>query len=234
MANPRRFARAELVVFAKNAAKGIADGRVSGFLPEQNVAYSTALLAEANALDDDEKMVFKLEAQLSAKIAEAQERRLRILKIITESKYAMRSVDSPDDEYEGLGYDPPADPRSRVKPKTPRGLSATGFSNGTNRLKWTGNNVSGRVLFLIEANAGEGWFMIGSTRKRSFAHTDVKPGQPYQYRVRAEATRGQVSSWSNTGSVYEAPKMPSKKRRSSKSVPVETSESDNGSSTADR
>jgi len=222
MANPRRSSRAGLAVLGRNAAKAIADGKVSGFLPEQNVAFSTALLAEANALDEDEKMVVKLEAQKSAKVSEAQERRLRLLRIMTESKYAMRSVGSPDDEYEALGYDPPADPRSRVKPKTPSGLAATGFSNGVNGLKWKGNNVSGRVLFLIEANSGDGWFMIGSTRKIKFSHKGVTPGQPYEYRVRAEATRGQVSAWSNKAAVYATQTMARKKRQRRESVPVNT------------
>src|SRR4051794_24120955 len=131
MSNPRTLSRSDLALFAKGAANGIANGEVSGFLPEQATAYSTALLAEADALEDDNQKIAILETQLAEQIAKAQQRRLKILKIITESKYAMRGVDSPFHEYEALGYDPPADPRSRVKPKTPSKLSATGFSNGT-------------------------------------------------------------------------------------------------------
>jgi hypothetical protein len=205
MANPNKKRRAELAVFTKTTAAAFADGRASSLLPEQSLAFATALAAEADALSNEEKKLVELLAAAQAQLLRAQERRLKILKIMTASKLAMRAAGSKPAEYEAVGYDPPAGTRTRVKPKAPSRLTATGFSNGTNKLKWKNNNVSGRVVFVIEANkgGGDGWSMIGSTRKQTFVHSGVTPGQGYFYRVRAEATRGQVSAWSNQGMVYQ-------------------------------
>ena len=107
------------------------------------------------------------------------------------------------DQYEAMGFDPPANPRTVTMPERPTELSATGFANGVNKLKFRGNNGPNKVNYVLEANKGDGWFIIGATRSQSFKHTGVTPGQGYQYRVRAQASRGLVSAWSNTASVYD-------------------------------
>ena len=202
--NPRTLTRADLAIYARNTATAIAAGRVKGFTPEQNAAMSAALAAEADGLKDDDRQAVAALAAYRSLVTLAQQRGAKIVKILTAYKFAMRGVGADEGEYEVVGFDPPADPRSRVKPKRPSWLSATGFSNGVNKLKFKGNNVPGRVTYIVEANRGDGagWFLIGSTRKQSFEHKPVVPGQRYEYRVRAEATRGQVSSWSNKGVVY--------------------------------
>ena len=58
-------------------------------------------------------------------------------------------------------------------------------------------------LDVVKATGETDWVMIGSSQKQSFRHEGVTPGQPYQYRVRAQATRGLVSAWSNTAAVYD-------------------------------
>ena len=201
--NPRILERSSLVNFVRNAAKAIADGKVTGFTPEQNMALSAALASEADGLQADNDKVAEFLAKFHQHVEYAQARRLKILRMLTEDKFAMRAVNATDDQYEALGFDPPADPSSRVKPKTPTKLAVTGLSNGVNKLKFKGNNVPGRVIYDIEANKGDGWLTIGSTKKQSFEHKGVKPGQRYEYRVRSQATRGQVSAWSNTAAVYE-------------------------------
>ncbi len=117
MSNPRRISRSELAQSAKITGMAIASGKVTGFLPEQNAAFSSELLAEANGLEADEKELVRMQTAVNSQLEKAKERRLRILDIITRSKYAMHSVGSPDSEYEAVGYDPPADPRSRVIPQ---------------------------------------------------------------------------------------------------------------------
>jgi hypothetical protein len=203
--NPRHLKRADLVNFTRNAAKAIAGGKVTGFSSEQTVALSTALAAEADALNIDNEKVVELLAAFRDRVELAQTRRLKILKMLSENKFAMRGVDAPDDQYEALGFDPPANPANRIKPKTPSKLQVTGQSNGVNKLTFKGNNVPGRVIYMVEANKGDGtgWLMIGSSKKQSFDHLGVKPGQGFQYRVRSQATRGQVSAWSNIAAVYE-------------------------------
>ena len=61
----------------------------------------------------------------------------------------------------------------------------------------------GDFVVAWEEVSGDGWVMVGSTRKQSFEHGPVVPGQRYEYRVRAEAARGQVSGWSNKAAVYD-------------------------------
>jgi len=195
--------RADLVDIARNAAGAIAAGKVKGFTPEQNAAMSAALAAEADALFADDQKVVAARATYRQLVDLAQTRAAGLAKLLTDYKYAMKSVGSATDEYDAVGIDPPVEGRTRVKPKTPSKLAATGLSNGVNKLKYKGNNVPGRVNYLIEANSGDGWVMVGSTRKQSFDHEPVVPGQRYEYRVRAEATRGQVSAWSNKAAVYD-------------------------------
>jgi hypothetical protein len=206
MPNPQSLKRPELVDFVRNAAGAIAAGKVTGFTPEQNAAMSAALAAEADALKEDNEKVVEFLAKYSSQVESAQARRLKILKMLTEDKFAMRAVNAPDSQYEAVGFDPPGSRANRIKPRAPSKLVASGFSNGVNKLKFKGNNVSGRVNYMIEANDGSGWLMIGSVRKRSFEHKPVVPGQRYEYRVRAEATRGQVSAWSNKAAVYDTGK----------------------------
>jgi hypothetical protein len=218
--------RAVLVDIAKNAAKAIAAGKVKGFTPEQNAAMSAALLAETEALLANDQQAVAALASYRALVVTAQKRALGIAKMLTDYKYAMRSVGSGTDEYDAVGIDPPVEGRTRVKPKTPSKLAATGLSNGVNKLKFKGNNIPGRVSYLIEANAGDGWVMVGSTRKQSFNHEPVVPGQRYEYRVRAEATLGQVSAWSNKAAVYDTQESVRAKKRKEAGSEVEVGTTD--------
>ena len=50
--NPNNLTRAQLADFARNAATQVAFGKVTGLLPEQGLAISAALLAEADELTE--------------------------------------------------------------------------------------------------------------------------------------------------------------------------------------
>jgi hypothetical protein len=116
----------------------------------------------------------------------------------------MRGVDSPGNDYEALGFDAPDTTRSVVHPNRPTELSATGFSFGVNSLTWRGNNPSGSVTYVIECKIGDTapYVIIGTCSAQRFRHTDVTPGQFYQYHVRAQAARNNVSDWSDEVVVY--------------------------------
>ncbi len=203
MSNPRILTRADLALLAKNAAKAIADGKVTGLTPEQILEMSAALDAEADQLAAaDEKAVASV-ARARTDTGLAQDRRLSVLEMLSAYKFAMRSLKAPADQYDALGFDPPANPRNVTMPETPTDLRATGFSNGVNKLRYRGNNGPNTVNYILEANKGDGWFIIGATRNQSFKHEGVTPGQGYQYRVQARASRGLVSAWSNTAAVYD-------------------------------
>jgi hypothetical protein len=116
----------------------------------------------------------------------------------------MKGVESKASEFDALGFDPPAAGRSIITPQTPTQLSAAGYSNGVNVLRFTGNNVPGTVTYIIEARIGGDpeYRMVGTCTKQLFHHFGVIPGRFYQYRIRAQASRGLVSDWSNEAVVY--------------------------------
>ena len=202
--DPHKLSRADLVDFTTNAATGVADGKVTGFLAEQNTGFSDALtdanavLAAAN-LNAVEARSASMEATQIAQDAEFE-----VQRILQELKFGMKSVQSPAADYDAIGFDPPAETRSIVTPQTPTELAATGFSNGINQLTFVGNNAPGSVTYVVEAKIGDTapYVIVGTCTKQSFKHTGVIPGEFYQYHVRAQAARNLVSDWSNEAVVY--------------------------------
>jgi hypothetical protein len=202
--NPRDLNRAALVDFTTNAATGVASGKVTGFLAAQNTAISDAL-TDANAVLEAANLA-AVEARSASKEATqiAVNASDEVLQQLSDLKFGMRSVESPPQDYDAIGFDPPSDVRNIVMPQTPTDLAATGFSNHTNVLNWVGNNAGGSVTYAIECKIGDTapYVLVGLATKQSFKHIDVTPGQFYQYHVRAQAARGLVSDWSNEAVVY--------------------------------
>jgi hypothetical protein len=202
--NPRDLTRAELVEFANNAATGVADGKVPGFLAAQNTAISDAITDAAAELAtaDMDQVTARAASMQATQIA--QDKQDALLKLLQELKYGLKSVDTAADVYDALGYDPPVEFRQIVTPRAPTELAAAGFSNGINQLTFVGNNQPGTVTYVIEAKIGDTapYVVVGTCTRQSFKHTGVTPGQFYQYRVRAQAARNLVSDWSNEAVVY--------------------------------
>jgi hypothetical protein len=201
---PRELTSAELVDFTTAAATGVANGKVTGFLAAQNTTYSDAL-TDANAqLAAADLALMEAKAAVGEAAGIAEEKRLAVLKILSELKFAMKGVDAPAVDYEALNFDPPATGRSVVMPQTPTKLAATGYSNRVNALTWVGNNANGSVTYVIEAKIGDTspFAIVGTATKQSFRHLNVTPGEYYEYRVRAQAARGLTSEWSNEAVVY--------------------------------
>jgi hypothetical protein len=202
--NPNYLTRAELADFGRNSATQVALGKVSGLLAAQ-VASISAAIADASAdLADADRLQVELRAAAIAATEIAQKKRLALLKLLQDLKYTMKGLESEAHEFDAVGFDPPVIGRRPVTPQTPFELAATGYSNGVNALTFAGNNVSGRVTYLIEAKIADSptYAIIGTAKGQRFKHIGVKPGVPVQYRVRAQAARGMVSSWSNEAAVY--------------------------------
>jgi len=202
--DPHKLSRADLVDFTTNAATGVADGKVSGFTAPQNTAISDALtdantvLAAANLAVVEARAASKEATQIAID-AEAE-----VQQQLQDLKFGMKSVESPAADYDAIGFDPPVETRTIVTPQTPTELAATGYSNGINQLTFVGNNPGGSVTYVIEAKIGDTapYVIVGTSTKQAFKHTGVIPGQFYQYHVRAQAARNQVSDWSNEAVVY--------------------------------
>jgi len=193
-----------LVDFTTNAATGVSNGKVSGFIAAQNTAIADRL-TDANAIlaAADLSAVEAKAASLEA-TALAQTAADTVVKLLSELKFAMQGVDATPDQYDALGMTAPTTTRVPVTPKTPTDLAATGFSNGVNSLTWTGNNTSGSVVYAIEVKIGDTapYVLLATATRQDYRHEGVTPGQFYQYRVRAQAARNVVSGWSNEAVVY--------------------------------
>lgn len=107
------------------------------------------------------------------------------------------------EQYDLCGFDFAEKPQGPYVPLDPTDLSAFGYSNGVNKLAFKGNNPSGSVTYEIWRRQGdEGpWGVLGSTKKQSFTDTPVTPGQYYEYKVRAVASKS-VSNFTNSAVVY--------------------------------
>ena len=202
--NPNRMNRASLADFGKNMAAQIAAGKIAGLLPEQITAFSDAIAAASELVATQDK--YQVAAVAAAREATqlAQDARREMLRLTQEFKNTMKGIGSETHEFDAVGFDPPVIGRTPITPEKPHALSARGFSNGINELRFTGNNLSGRVNYIIEARVADAvqFTIIGVSRGQRFKHTGVKPGVAILYRVYAQSARGLVSQCSNEAVVY--------------------------------
>lgn len=100
-----------------------------------------------------------------------------------------------------LGLNPNPTPGGIVSP--PVDLTATGYANGTNALKWKrAGNVQG-TIFMVEAKIGTAtsFSFVAAVTAAKFNHMGQTPGEQIVYRVSAK--RGGVQSGpSNEAIVY--------------------------------
>ena len=202
--NPNRMNRAHLADFGKNMAAQIAAGKVDGLLPEQVMAFSEAIAAASELVATRDKNQVAAVAAAREATQLAQDARHGMLRLTQEFKNTMKGIGSDPHEFDAVGFDPPVIGRTPVTPQKPLELSAKGFSNGINELSFTGNNLSGRVNYIIEGRIADAsrFTIIGVSRRQRFKHTGVKPGVPILYRVHAQSARGLVSACSNEAVVY--------------------------------
>jgi len=87
--------------------------------------------------------------------------------------------------------------------KKPSDLSATGLSNGINRIEFSGRNEASKVSFEIWRRHGDtaDWTLIETTRDQTFEDSPVTPGQYYEYKVRVKK-EDEVSEFSESVVVY--------------------------------
>lgn len=110
---------------------------------------------------------------------------------------------APKEQFELAGFDFPDTTRSTYVAQTPSDLAVVGFSNGVNEGKFKGNNKSGSVTYQIFRRQGDDgdWMMVDSVPAPKFTDEGITPGQYYEYRVRAKASKN-TSQWSNSAVVY--------------------------------
>jgi hypothetical protein len=129
--------------------------------------------------------------------------RSAILTWIGQVRDALKSGIANREQFTLAGFDYPFTVRSPYVAQDPTKLSASGVSNGVNTVVYQGNNRSGSVTYEIWRRQGDdgAWVLHGTTTTQKFVDKGVTPGQYYEYRVRAVASKS-TSNFSNSSVVY--------------------------------
>lgn len=101
-----------------------------------------------------------------------------------------------------LGIDVPK-PRTKTAPTRPEDLTANGFEDGRNVLKWNRAGNKPNTVYIIEYKKGAAadFAYLATTTETKYTQVDAKPGEHCAYRVKAQRA-GQESTWSNEAVVY--------------------------------
>lgn len=203
--NSAYLSDADLVDFAKNVEKNLKTHKVTCF----DDAVADDLAATLSPLNGtfEAKIEESAASEAATKAVNAEKRSQRsqleerlgtIQSFLTANKGA-------EADYDRCGFNFPK-AKSTVVANDPTELTAFGTSNGVNSLAFKGNNKSGSVVYEIWRRHGdEGpWGITATTKKQVFADTPVTPGQYYEYKVRAVASKS-TSNFSNSAVVYGAP-----------------------------
>jgi hypothetical protein len=87
--------------------------------------------------------------------------------------------------------------------QAPSGLAALAVSEGINKIDFTGADGSGEIVYEVWRRHGDTveWYLHATATDHQFEDADVKPGQYYEYKIRA--VRGEsVSEFSKSAVVY--------------------------------
>lgn len=158
-------------------------------------AYATNF---SNALQDvvDEKVVYK------SKLAAKDSSREAANDLFRSTAKAINANPNVSDSLKAnLGFSTSPAPASPVTP--PSELTAVGYQNGVNKLKWKRNGNIGGTIFRIEARFGASldWQFIDLTTETKFNHVGQTPGIQMTYRVSSQRA-GLRSASSNFATVY--------------------------------
>ena len=203
MKHPRNLTRADLADLIKNTATVVADGRITGLLPGQQTQFAEAFANMGVRLGtiNGEQVAAMARARDLTEVAQLV--RGEALNLLQSLRYVMKSIRSPDNEFDAVGLAAPARPRSVLLPDAPTHLTGISKVSGMIELRFKGNNDPGTVVYMVYARTGPSsdWSLVGAGRAQAFAHFDVTPREYYRYRVQAQASRGLVSFWSNEATV---------------------------------
>ena len=147
------------------------------------------------------------EAARKAAISTRNQTRAKIRSVMGRVRDALKAGVAPKTQYDLCGFEYPVVRGGWYDAMDPSNLSAFGYSNGVNRLRFNGNNKLGQVRYEIWRLYGDtaDWSLYATTTKQSFEDTGVVPGEYYNYKVRAVAAKS-TSNFSNVAVVYGAVK----------------------------
>lgn len=202
--NFRTLSENDLSDFAANVSTLLGGSELEAIDPNVRADLTRAIGTLPSELSTQTAAATAAEGERKAAVSARNATRGQIRALMAQVRDALRAGLAPKKQYDLCGFDYPST-RSPYEAQDPTDLSAFGYSNGINSIRFSGNNKSGQVIYEIWRRHGDtvDWGLHATTRKQSFADTGITPGQYYEYKVRAVAARS-ISNFSNSAVVYGA------------------------------
>ena len=201
----RRLGDLDMVEFANNVLT-----QLGGPLAAVDGHVAEALAASIGRLPDTLKTQTAAAAVARdagrAAVSSKNDTRRMLTALLRQVRDTLAASNAPREQFDLAGLDFPDLVLTPYVAHDPTELSAFGYSNGVNRIRFRGNNKPGRVIYEIWRRHGDtvDWGLHATTRRQRHTDTPVTPGQYYEYKVRAVAPRS-MSNFSNSAVVYGAP-----------------------------
>ncbi len=201
--NFRTLSENDLSDFAANVATLLGGTQITAIDTNVRADLVTAIGAKPANLADQTAAAAGLEGTRKAAVSTKNMTRAEIIALMSQVRDALKAGLASKTQYDLCGFNYPVISSDIYVAQDPSGLSAFGFSNGVNKIRFSGNNKRGSVVYEVWRRHGDTapWALHSTTKKQSFTDTPVMPGQYYEYKVRAAAAKS-ISNFSNSAVVY--------------------------------
>lgn len=203
--NFRRLTDNDLADMAANVAVLLAGTELSAINAAFRASVAAAIGTLPEALEEQTAAASNAEGTRKAAVSTKNATRELLIAYLAQVKNALRAGVATKDQYDLCGFDFPETSSGPYQAQDPTELTALGYSNGVNRIKFRGNNSQNSAVYEVwrrEGDEGQ-WALLAMTKKRSFLDAPVKPGQYYEYKVRAQSAKT-MSNFSNIAAVYSS------------------------------
>lgn len=203
--NYRRLSDNDLADFAGNVATLLAGTQLAAINTAVRTQIATAIGTLPQDLSAQTAAATVAEAERMSAVSVKNATREQLIGFMAQVRNALVAGLAPKAQFALCGFDFREGPAGSYEAQAPTDLSAFGYSNGVNLIKFKGNNRANAVVYEIWRREGDDgkWVMHKATKKQSFSDTPVTPGQYYEYKVRATAAKS-ISAFSNSAVVYGA------------------------------
>lgn len=200
--NFRTINENDLADFAKNISDLLAGIELTAIDSNVRTDLVTAIGTLPATLATQAAAATVAEGERKAAVSARNATRTQMWALMAQVRDALKAGLASKRQYDLCGFDFPA-ARTQYEAQDPSDLSAFGFSNGINKIQFTGNNKPGRVVYEVWRRHGDtaNWALHATTKKQSFTDAGVTPGEYYEYKVRAVGAKS-VSNFSNSAVVY--------------------------------
>ncbi len=204
--NFRTLSENDLSDFAANVSTLLDGDEITAVDKNVRTSLGAAIGALPAGLKTQTAAATVAEAERKAAVSARNDTRGELRVLMGRVRDALKAGVAPKKQYDLCGFDFPTS-RSTYEAQDPTNLSAFGYSNGINKVRFSGNNKPGQVVYEIWRLNGDTapWGLHATTKRQNFDDTGVTPGEYYEYKVRAVAARN-VSNFSNSAVVYGAVK----------------------------